>query len=115
MDFLITGEWIQADGVRHGIVPTDAQVASVFTKTKQQQFPGGKGYQAFLAKTGQTDQDILLRFRIKLILSRLTAREKGSTDARQSAVAAREKQRYKAQTTCTLLVRMNDCANYRVG
>ena len=115
MDFLIKADWMQADAARHGIVVTDAQVERAYNNAKKQQFPGGKGYQAFLAKTGQTDQDVRFRFRINQIFSQLTAREKGSTDARQSAVSKREQQQYKAHTTCTPLVRMNDCANYRAG
>jgi hypothetical protein len=115
MGFLIEADWIQADGARHGIVPTDAQVARVYTRTKQQQFPGGKGYQAFLTKTGQTDQDIRVRFRINLILSRLTAREKGSAAAKETTVNQREKRLFAGQTRCTTLVLMADCGNYRTG
>ena len=115
MDFLIKADWIQADGARHGIVPTAAQVAGVYTKAKQQQFPGGKGYEAFLAETGQTDQDVRFRFRITFIFGRLTAREKGTTDARQTAVENREKRLFTGQTRCAMLVLMADCGNYRKG
>ncbi|HET6868594.1 MAG TPA: hypothetical protein VFH80_21965 [Solirubrobacteraceae bacterium] len=115
MGFLIEADWIQADGARQGIVPTDAQVASVYTRTKQQQFPDGKGYQAFLAKTGQTDRDIRVRFRINLILNRLTAREKGSAAAKETTVNKREKRLFAGQTRCTTLVLMADCGNYRTG
>lgn len=77
--------------------------------------PAYKGYQAFLAKTGQTDQDVRLRFRINLILTRLSAREKGSATARETAVTKREKKAYASQTHCTALVLMADCGNYRAG
>jgi len=115
MDFLIRADWIQADGARHGIVPTDAQVASIYTRTKAQQFPGGKSYRAFLAKTGQTDRDIHYRFRINLILNWLTAREKGSATANATAVNKREQQLYAGQTRCAALVLVRDCGNYRAG
>ena len=115
MDFLIKANWIQADAARQGIVFTDAQVAATYTKDKQQQFPGGKGYPAFLAKTGQTDQDVRFRIRINLIFGRLAAREKGSTNARQTAVDKREKQLFSGQTRCAPLVLMADCGNYGAG
>lgn len=115
MDFLIKANWIQADGARHGIALTDAQLAATYTKDKQQQFPGGKGYQAFLAKIGQTDQDVRFRVRVNLIFGRLTAREKGSTNAKQTAVDKREKQLFSRQTHFAPLVLMADCGNYGTG
>ncbi len=115
MDFLIKADWIQADAARHAIVVTDAQVERAYDNAKKQQFPGGKGYPAFLAKTGQTDQDVRFRFRINQILARLTAREKGSASAKETAVTKREKKLFAGQTHCTALVRIADCANYRAG
>lgn len=115
MDFLIKADWIEADGARRGITPTDTQVAGTFAKDKQQQFPGGKGYPAFLAKTGQSDQDVRFRIRINIIFSKLAAREKGSTTAKQTAVTRREKKLFAGQTRCTALVLMADCGNYHSG
>lgn len=115
MQFLITADWAQADATRLGVVPTDAQVASTLNTQRAKQFPNEKGYQAFLTKTGQTPQDLLLRFRINIILKRLIAREKGSATARENAVTKREKKLYAARTRCTPLVLMTDCGNYRAG
>jgi len=115
MAFLIQSDWIQADGARLRVAPSDAEVAATLTKDKQQQFPGGKGYQAFLAKTGQSAQDVRFRVRINLIFSRLTAREKGSATARETALIKRLKRLFGAQTLCTAAVLMADCANYRSG
>jgi hypothetical protein len=113
LDFLIKADWIQADGTRHGVLPSQAQVVRAMNTAKDKQFPNGAGYQAFLSKTGQTSQDVLFRFRINTILSGLVAREKGSAAAKQNAVTQREKKLYVAQTHCAPLVTMADCANYR--
>ncbi len=113
MDFLIKADWIQADGARQGIAPSDAQVDRSFSKDKQQQFPNGKGYQAFLTKTGQSDQDVRFRIRVNIIFGQLAAREKGSATAKQTAVTKREKQLYGAKTRCAALVVMADCGNDR--
>ena len=115
MDYLIRADWIQADGARHGVVPTQAQVVRTMNAAKDKQFPGGAGWQAFLTKTGQTQQDLLFRFRINVILERLVAREKGSATAKENAVSRREKRLYLAETRCTPFVAMADCSNYRAG
>lgn len=115
MDFLIKADWIQSDASRLGLLPSAAQVNDTFTKDKSTRFPGGKGYEAFLAKTGQTDDDVRYRVRITVIFGRLTAREKGSAAAKATTVTKREKRLFGAQTRCTPLVLMTDCANYRAG
>lgn len=115
MDYLIRADWIQSDGARHGVVPTQAQVVRTMNAAKDKQFPNGAGWQAFLTKTGQTSQDLVFRFRINVILSRLVAREKGSATAKENAVSQREKRLYLAETRCTPLVAMADCGNYRAG
>jgi hypothetical protein len=115
MDFLIKADWIQADGARHGIFPTAAQVERSLNAEKTRRFPSETRFHSFLAKTGQTLRDIRFRFRINLILSRLIAREKGSATAKATAVDKREKQLFTGQTRCTPLVVMADCGNYRAG
>ena len=115
MDFLIKSDWIQADGARRGVTPSDSEVERALNSARQKQFPNGAGFQAFLTKSGQTLQDIRFRFRIDVTLSRLTAREKGSATARQRAVTAREKHVFLGRTRCAPLVLMADCSNYREG
>ena len=74
MDFLIKAYWYQADANKLGVKVTDAEVQKAFDKAKNQQFPNGKGYSAFLSQTGQTTQDILYRFRINTIVQKLAAK-----------------------------------------
>ncbi len=115
MDFLIKADWIHADGARLSLLPSEAQVNATLNKDKSRQFPGGKGYQAFLTKTGQTDEDVRYRVRLTVIFSRLTAREKGSAAAKETAVTKREKRLFGTRPRCTPLVLMTDRANYRAG
>jgi foldase protein PrsA len=74
MDFLIKGYWYQAEAARLGIKVTSAQVFQAFTAAKNQQFPSNTQFQSFLSQTGQTLQDILFRFRINQIYTKLIAR-----------------------------------------
>jgi parvulin-like peptidyl-prolyl isomerase len=74
MDFLIKAYWYQADAAKLGVKVTDAQVQKAFITARNQQFPNGKGFNTFLAQTGQTMQDILFRFRINTIVQKLVAK-----------------------------------------
>jgi parvulin-like peptidyl-prolyl isomerase len=74
MDFLIKAYWYQADAHKLGVKVTDAEVLKTFNQQKNQEFPGGKGYSNFLSQTGQTQQDILYRFRVNAIVQKLAAK-----------------------------------------
>jgi parvulin-like peptidyl-prolyl isomerase len=76
MDFLIKGYWYQAEAARDHINVTDAQVQQAFLKAKNQQFSTPSQYQTFLKQTGQTQQDILFRFRINTIFQKLIAKHR---------------------------------------
>jgi foldase protein PrsA len=83
MDFLIKAYWYQAEAAKQHIAVTDAQVQQAFTTAKNQQFPSGSGYQSFLSQTGQTQQDILYRFRINAIVQKLVAKHNTTVTEQQ--------------------------------
>jgi hypothetical protein len=109
MDFPIKSHWYQAEATKLGLTPTAAQVQHTFDTARKQQFPTESGFQAFLAKTGQTVADIQFRFQINLIVTRLTAREKGKESARASAVDRLVTRAYRPTTLCAPTVMMADC------
>ena len=74
MSFLIKAYWYQAEAHRQNIVVTDAQVQTAFQKAKTQQFKTEAQFQQFLTQTGQTQEDILYRFRINQIFQKLLAK-----------------------------------------
>ena len=74
MDFLIKGYWYQAQAAKQGVKVTDAQVQKAFNTAKNQQFQTPAQFQSFLSQTGQTQQDILFRFRINQIFMKLVAK-----------------------------------------
>jgi foldase protein PrsA len=74
MDFLVKGYWYQAEAARLGIKVSDAQVQAAFNKAKTQQFQTPAQFQRFLTQTGQTQADILFRFRINQLFQKLIAR-----------------------------------------
>jgi foldase protein PrsA len=74
MDYLIKGYWYQAEAARLHITVTNAQVQQAFNTAKSQQFSNPAQFQSFLTQTGQTLDDILFRFRIQQISTKLLAR-----------------------------------------
>ncbi len=81
MDFLIKGYWYQAEAARNKIHVTNAQVEKAFVAAKNQQFTSSSQFQTFLNQTGQTLQDILFRFRINQIYTKLLARHQQAVTA----------------------------------
>jgi foldase protein PrsA len=74
MDFLIKGYWYQAEAAKLGIKVSDAQVQKAFDTAKNQQFQTAAQFNQFLSQTGQTQADILFRFRINQLFQKLIAR-----------------------------------------
>ena len=75
MDFLIKAYWYQAEAHKDGIKVSDAEVLNAFNTAKKQQFPTTAQYTSFLSQTGQTQDDILFRFRINEIFKKLLAKQ----------------------------------------
>jgi foldase protein PrsA len=74
MDFLIKSYWYQADAARQHVTVSNADVQKAFESAKNAQFPTNSAYQTFLSQTGQTEQDILYRFRVSQIFQKLIAK-----------------------------------------
>jgi foldase protein PrsA len=74
MAFLITSYWYQAEASKMGIKVSDSEVQKAFNTAKTQQFPTAAGFNNFLKQTGQTQADVLYRFRIVETLKRLVAK-----------------------------------------
>jgi foldase protein PrsA len=86
LDFLIKGYWYQAEAAKEHIKVTDAQVQKAFDTAKAQQFPTAAGFNTFLSQTGQTLQDILFRFRVNQVFTKLLA--KNATKVTPAAISA---------------------------
>ncbi len=74
MDFLIKAYWYQAEAGNQHIKISDKQVQQAFNTAKQAQFPTSSQFQSFLSQTGQTLDDILFRFRINQIYTKLLSK-----------------------------------------
>jgi foldase protein PrsA len=73
MQFLITSYWYQLEAARQHVKVTDAQVQKQFNAAIKQ---GGQAqYQAFLKQYGYTTEDVMYRFRIQLVFSKLLSKQ----------------------------------------
>jgi foldase protein PrsA len=71
MDFLIKAYWYQAEAAKQHIKVTDAEVMKAFNTAKKGQFHSDTEFKSFLSQTGETLPDILYRFRINTITTKL--------------------------------------------
>jgi foldase protein PrsA len=74
MDFLIKAYWYQGEAHNQHINISDKQVQQAFNTAKQAQFPTTAQFQSFLSQTGQTLDDILFRFRINQVYTKLLSK-----------------------------------------
>src|SRR5947209_7116371 len=75
MGFLITSYWYQAEAARQKINVSDKKLQADFNKAIKSAFPTTAQFQSFLKETGQTKEDLLFRFRVQDVQSKLLAKQ----------------------------------------
>jgi foldase protein PrsA len=95
LSFLIQSEWIIGQAKEMGISATNQEVEKVFVKLKKQQFPKESEFQKFLADTGQTVSDLLLRVKVQSVLSP-KIEQKIAKEAKKSVSKAEAEKYYAA-------------------
>ena len=73
MNFLITSYWYQAQAAKLGITVKPSEITQALDTAKKQEFPTAATFNAFLAETGQTLDDINYRLRISKLYTKLLA------------------------------------------
>ncbi len=71
LGFLISSSWVLGEGSSLGIKLTDAEVKKQFEKIKNQQFPKAAEFEKFLASSGQTPSDLLLRVKLNMLSQKI--------------------------------------------
>jgi foldase protein PrsA len=90
LGFLISSSWVLGEGKSLGIKLTDAEVKKQFEKIKAQQFPKAAEFEKFLATSGQTVSDLLLRVKLNLLSQKIQQK----IVKKKSTVTAAEVQKY---------------------
>jgi serine/threonine protein kinase/parvulin-like peptidyl-prolyl isomerase len=74
MQFLISAEWLAQEAAKRGVTASDEEVAGKFEEQKKQSFPKEAGYQRFLERSGQTEEDLLFRVKLSVLTEELQAK-----------------------------------------
>jgi foldase protein PrsA len=81
LGFLISSEWVIGEASDLGVKVSDAEVKKEFEKIKNEQFPKAAEFEKFLATSGQTVSDLLLRVKLNMLSSKIQqkiSKEKGT-------------------------------------
>jgi len=118
LGFLLTSEWVLGEAAARHISVSDAEVKQRFAQLERQSFSKAGSLQRFLAKSGESEADLLARVKVELLQSRIVAKLTAGKSATQSKtlLASFEKafqQHWKSYTTCKAGYVMEDCSEYK--
>lgn len=86
LGFLISSEWVMGEAEEQGVKVSDKEVLKEYNQLKKQQFPKEEAFKKFLANTGQTVSDLLLRVKLNMLAQRIQQRI--SKDAKKPVTSA---------------------------
>jgi foldase protein PrsA len=96
--FLISSQWVLGEAGDLGLKLSDKEVKKQFEKIKTQQFPKASEFEKFLASSGQSVSDLLLRVKLNMLSTKIQAKitkERGKvTQAQISKFYNENKARY---------------------
>ncbi len=117
LGFLITSAWVLGEAKARGISVSEAEVKQHYAQLVHQSFPKAGSLQKFLARSGETEADLLARVKGELLIARIAAHLTAGKSAsqRNAILAAFEsgfRTRWKALTSCEPGYVMEDCRQY---
>ena len=71
LGFLISASWVLGEAESLGVKVSDKEMHKRFEEVKSQQFPKAGEFEKFLASSGQTASDVLLRLKLALLAQRV--------------------------------------------
>jgi foldase protein PrsA len=71
LGFLISAQWVIGEGAHLGVHVSDQEVHKQFTTLKTAEFPKAQDFEKFLASSGQTVSDVLLRVKLNLLSTKI--------------------------------------------
>ncbi len=118
LGFLITSEWVLGEAAARRIAISDAEVKQRFAKLLHQSFPKAGSLKAYLAKSGETEADLLARIKVELLASRIASKVTAgkSSSGRSALLTAFETNfhaHWKRLTDCHAGYVMEDCKQYK--
>ncbi len=74
LGFLISSEWVLGEANSLGVKASDEEVHKQFIQVKDTQFPTTAEFEKFIAKSGQTVSDLLLRVKLNMLSQKIQAK-----------------------------------------
>jgi foldase protein PrsA len=86
LGFLISSQWVLGEAAALNVKLSDAEVKKEFAKIKTTEFPKAAEFEKFLATSGQTVSDLLLRVKLNLLSQKIqkqVVKDKGKVTTAQ--------------------------------
>jgi phosphatidylethanolamine-binding protein (PEBP) family uncharacterized protein len=118
LGFLITSEWVLGEAAARHITVSDAEVKQRFAQVVHQSFPKAGSLKKYLAKSGETEADLLARIKVELLAQRIAAKvTAGKSAAQRTALLTAFENNFHAHwkrlTSCQAHYVMEDCKQYK--
>jgi phosphatidylethanolamine-binding protein (PEBP) family uncharacterized protein len=120
LGFLITSEWVIGEASARHVTVSEAEVKRRFAQLVHQSFPKPGSMKAYLARSGETEADLLARIKVELLASHIGAQvTAGRSASQRSGVLAGFEHNFhthwKRLTSCSPGYVMEDCKQYKGG
>ncbi len=118
LGFLITSEWVLGEAGARGVSVSEAEVKQRYAQLVHESFPKAGSLQKYLAKSGETEADLLARIRVELLASKIAAEvTAGKSAAQRNALLTAFENNFRAHwkryTSCDPGYVMEDCKQYK--
>jgi phosphatidylethanolamine-binding protein (PEBP) family uncharacterized protein len=118
LGFLITSEWVLGEATGRKIAVSEAEVKRRFASLVHQSFPKSGSLQAYLARSGETEADLLARIKVELLAAHIAAHvTAGKSPSQRSALLTGFERNFQAHwkrlTSCSPGYVMEDCKQYK--
>jgi phosphatidylethanolamine-binding protein (PEBP) family uncharacterized protein len=117
LGFLITSEWVLGEAAARHVTVSEAEVKQRYTQLIHQSFPKPGALKQYLAKSGETEADLLVRIKVELLASRIAAKVTAGRSAKQrtailTGFETNFHAHWKRLTSCDPGYVMEDCRQY---
>jgi hypothetical protein len=118
LGFLITSEWVLGEAAARHLSVSEAEVKQRFAQLVHQSFPKAGSMQKYLAKSGESEADLLARIKVELLAAHIAAKVTAGKSASQRATLLTGfehnfQSHWKRQTSCNPGYVMEDCRQYK--
>jgi phosphatidylethanolamine-binding protein (PEBP) family uncharacterized protein len=120
LGFLITSEWVIGEASARHLTVSEAEVKRRFAQLVHQSFPKPGAMKAYLARSGESEADMLARIKVELLATHIGAQiTAGKSSSEHSALLAGFEHNFhthwKRLTSCSPGYVMEDCKQYKGG